>query len=82
MRLEDKGGQRLRRKLADPAHAQRVAEIREGMWQMEDIPVDVLDTTFSQACVEPLLVLSRLGSTQQRGHFVGAVEVEDSAAHV
>ena len=37
MNLEDKGGQRLRRKLADPDHAQRVAEIREGMREMDRI---------------------------------------------
>lgn len=35
MKLEDKGGRRLRRKLADPDHAQRVAEIREGMREMD-----------------------------------------------
>lgn len=37
MKLEDKGGQRLRRTLADPNHAQRVAEIREGMREMDRI---------------------------------------------
>lgn len=37
MKLEDKGGQRLRRKLADPDHAQRVTEIRAGMRQMDRI---------------------------------------------
>ncbi len=35
MNLDDKGGHRLRRKLADPDHAQRVAEIREGMREMD-----------------------------------------------
>lgn len=37
MKLEDKGGQRLRRKLADPDHAQRVGEIRQGMLEMDRI---------------------------------------------
>ena len=37
MNIEDKGGQRLRRKLADPDHAERVAEIREGMREMDRI---------------------------------------------
>lgn len=37
MNLEDKGGQRLHRKLADPDHAQRVAEIRQGMREMDRI---------------------------------------------
>lgn len=37
MKLEDKGGQRLRRKLADPDHAQRVTEIRAGMRQMDRV---------------------------------------------
>lgn len=37
MKLEDKGGQRLRRKLADPDHAQRVAEIRRGMREMDRV---------------------------------------------
>ena len=35
MKVEDKGGQRLRRKLADPAYAGRIAEIREGMGDMD-----------------------------------------------
>lgn len=35
MKLEDKGGKRLRRKLADPAYAVRIAEIREGMRDMD-----------------------------------------------
>lgn len=35
MKLEDKGGERLRRKLADPAYAERIAEIREGMRDMD-----------------------------------------------
>lgn len=35
--LEDKGGQRLRRKLADPGHAARVAEIRDGMREMDRV---------------------------------------------
>lgn len=35
MNLEDKGDRRLRRKLADPDHAQRVAEIRKGMREMD-----------------------------------------------
>jgi transcriptional regulator with XRE-family HTH domain len=35
--LEDKGGKRLRRRLANPEHAQRVTEIREGMRQMDRI---------------------------------------------
>ena len=37
MNFEDKGGRRLRRKLADPDHAQRVAEIRDGMREMDRI---------------------------------------------
>ncbi|BBZ49792.1 helix-turn-helix domain-containing protein [Mycobacterium heidelbergense] len=37
MNLEDKGAQRLRRKLTDPDHAQRVAEIREGMREMDRV---------------------------------------------
>lgn len=37
MNLEDKGGQRLRRKFTDPDHAQRVAEIRQGMREMDRI---------------------------------------------
>ena len=37
MKLEDKGSQRLRRMLADPDHAQRVAEIREGMREMDRV---------------------------------------------
>lgn len=37
MKLEDKGGQRLRRRLADPDHAHRVAEIREGMREMDRV---------------------------------------------
>lgn len=35
MKFEDKGAQRLQRTLADPDHAQRVAEIREGMQDMD-----------------------------------------------
>jgi DNA-binding XRE family transcriptional regulator len=35
MKLEDKGGQRLRRKLTNPDHAQHVAEIRESMREMD-----------------------------------------------
>lgn len=37
MKLEDKGGQRLRRKLADPDHAKRVAKVREGMREMDRV---------------------------------------------
>ncbi len=35
MNLEDKGGERLRRKRAEPAYAGRIAEIREGMRDMD-----------------------------------------------
>ena len=35
MHIDDQGSKRLRRTLADPAHAQRVAEIREGMHEMD-----------------------------------------------
>lgn len=35
MDLEGKGSKRLRCTLADPAHAQRVEEIREGMREMD-----------------------------------------------
>ncbi len=35
MKLEDKGGERLRRKLADPAYAARIADIREDMRDMD-----------------------------------------------
>ena len=35
LKLEDKGGQRLRRKLANPAYAARITQIREGMRAME-----------------------------------------------
>ncbi|MBN7428898.1 hypothetical protein [Mycobacteroides abscessus] len=35
--FEDKGGQRLRRKLADPSYAARITEIREGMRDMEQL---------------------------------------------
>lgn len=35
LHFEDKGGRRLRRTLADPDHAQRVAEIREAMREMD-----------------------------------------------
>lgn len=35
MKIEDKGGQRLRRRLADPAYAERIAEIREDMRDMD-----------------------------------------------
>lgn len=35
MKLEDKGGQRLRRKLADPAYAEQIGDIREGMREMD-----------------------------------------------
>lgn len=34
MQLEDKGGQRLRLKLADPTYAERIATIREGIANM------------------------------------------------
>ena len=37
MNLEDKGGKRLRERLADPERAKRVAEIREGMREMDRI---------------------------------------------
>ena len=37
MTMEDKGGQRLRRTLADPAHAERVAQIRDGMQEMDRV---------------------------------------------
>lgn len=35
MSLEDKGSQRLLRKLADPDHARRVAEIRQSMQELD-----------------------------------------------
>lgn len=37
MKLEDKGGERLRKRLADPERAKRVAEIREGMRDMDRV---------------------------------------------
>lgn len=37
MSFEDRGGQRLRRKLADGARAARTTEIREGMRDMEQL---------------------------------------------
>lgn len=35
MEIDDKGGRRLRRKGADPAYAERITEIREGMRDMD-----------------------------------------------
>lgn len=35
MKLENKGEERLRRRLADPAYAERITEIREGMRNMD-----------------------------------------------
>ncbi|MEB3071965.1 hypothetical protein [[Mycobacterium] vasticus] len=35
MELEDKGGEYLRRKLADPEYATAIADIREGMREMD-----------------------------------------------
>lgn len=35
MNLDDKGGRRLRHKLADPNHSRRIAEIRDGMREMD-----------------------------------------------
>ncbi|MDP7707448.1 helix-turn-helix domain-containing protein [Mycobacterium sp. TY815] len=37
MKLEDKGSNRLRCTLADPERAQRVAEIRDGMQEMDRV---------------------------------------------
>lgn len=35
MPLQDRGGERMRRKLADPGYAQRIAEIRARMREMD-----------------------------------------------